>query len=97
MFTGSEVDLRDGYIHFSSAAQLCETARLHFRGAQDLVALEVREEELGPSLRWEPSRGGTLFPHLYGLLAAEHVVAVYDAPLDEAGIPQLRFLDRNVQ
>ena len=92
-FTGSDVDRCDGYIHFSSAAQLRETARLHFSGAHDLVVLEVRDEDLGPSLRWEKSRGNMLFPHLYGPLPAEQVAAVYDAPLDDAGLPQLRFLD----
>ena len=92
-FIGSEVDRRDGFIHFSAAAQLHDTARLHFSGVQGLVVLEVREEELGDSLRWEPSRGGILFPHVYGPLAVEQVIEVYDAPLDEAGTPQLRFLD----
>src|SRR5262249_23124764 len=57
-FTGSEVDRRDGYIHFSTATQAVETARLHFRGQADLVVLEVRTEGLGKALVWEASRGG---------------------------------------
>lgn len=92
-FTGSAIDLRDGYIHFSSVEQLRETARLHFSGVQDLVVLEVREEDLGAALRWEPSRGGILFPHLYGVLSTATVAAVYEAPLDDVGTPRTGFLD----
>ncbi len=87
IFTGSPVDLRDGFIHFSTAAQVKDTARLHFRGQTDLVVLEVPTEILGPELKWEPSRGGQLFPHLYGPLATDLVTQVCDAPLDAEGIP----------
>lgn len=93
VFAGSAVDRRDGYIHFSTAAQARETARLHFRGQADLVVLEVEAESLGEALKWEPSRGGDLFPHLYGTLSARHVVAVHDAPLDADDAPALAFLD----
>jgi len=89
VFKGSAVDLADGYIHFSTAAQAQETARRHFAGQEDLVVLEVEAEELGPSLIWEPSRGGELFPHLYGALAVDKVVGVTDAPLGEDGVPKL--------
>lgn len=65
-FAGMPIDQRDGYLHFSTAAQLAETLRLHFRGAADLVLLAVRTADLGENLVWEPSRGGQLFPHLYG-------------------------------
>ena len=67
-FDGSDVDRRDGYIHFSTAAQAEETARRHFAGRRNLVLVAVDAEALGPALKWEPSRGGDLFPHLYGPL-----------------------------
>ena len=67
-FQGSAVDLADGFIHFSTAAQAGETARRHFAGQAGLVVLEVDADDLGPALKWEPSRGGDLFPHLYGAL-----------------------------
>ena len=67
-FRGSAVDVRDGFIHFSTSAQLPETLRRHFAGQQHLVVVAVDPRELGAALRWEPSRGGDLFPHLYGEL-----------------------------
>jgi uncharacterized protein (DUF952 family) len=88
-FDGSAVDLRDGYIHFSTAAQAQETARRHFAGQPGLVVLELEADDLGPDLRWEPSRGGDLFPHLYVALPVERVLAVRDAPLDAEGAPQI--------
>jgi uncharacterized protein (DUF952 family) len=91
-FTGSEVDHRDGYIHFSTAEQAAETARRHFHGQADLVTLKVNAAALGAGLVWEPSRGGALFPHLYGTLAVAHVVAVHETPLDLEGTPVLAFL-----
>lgn len=89
-FEGSAVDRMDGYIHFSTAVQAQETARRHFAGQTDLVVLEVEADDLGPDLRWEPSRRGDLFPHLYGALAAGHVRAVHAAPVDARGVPQIR-------
>ncbi|MDP3855978.1 DUF952 domain-containing protein [Phenylobacterium sp.] len=89
VFEGSAVDLADGFIHFSTAAQAGETARRHFLGQSDLVVLEVEAGDLGPVLDWEPSRGGDLFPHLYGALEVGHVRAVTDAPLDAEGVPTL--------
>lgn len=89
-FEGSAVDHLDGYIHFSTSGQAQETARRHFRGQAGLVVLEIEAADLGPALRWEPSRGGDLFPHLYGALEAAHVRAVTDAPLDGDGVPQVR-------
>jgi len=65
-YMGMPVDAADGYMHFSTAAQLPETLRLHFRGRPDLVLLAVRSADLGAGLVFEPSRGGQLFPHLYG-------------------------------
>lgn len=88
-FEGSAVDRQDGYIHFSTAGQAPETAARHFRGQDGLVVLEVEADDLGAALRWEPSRGGALFPHLYGVLEASAVRAVTEAPLGEDGIPQV--------
>ncbi|HWB46265.1 MAG TPA: DUF952 domain-containing protein [Hyphomicrobiaceae bacterium] len=68
------IDENDGYIHFSTAAQLRETLRLHFAGRKDLTLLSVRPATLGAGLRWEPSRGSQLFPHLYGPLSWSAVV-----------------------
>jgi len=90
-FTGSEVDHRDGYIHFSTAAQAQETAKRHFAGKSDLVVLEIEADALGAALKWESSRGGDLFPHLYAPLATDHVIAVHEAPLGADGIPQIVF------
>jgi uncharacterized protein (DUF952 family) len=68
VFPGMPIDLKDGYVHFSTAAQLGETLRLHFAGQGEVVVFAVRTAGLGAALRWEPSRGGQLFPHLYGEL-----------------------------
>ena len=68
IFTGAPIDHADGYIHFSTAEQLAETAAKHFAGQQDLILLSVDETQLGKALKYEPSRGGALFPHLYGPL-----------------------------
>lgn len=92
VFQGSEVDRQDGFIHFSTADQAPETARRHFRGQDDLVVLAVETADLGEALRWEPSRGGALFPHLYTPLETRLVRAVSEAPLDADGVPQLRNL-----
>lgn len=88
-FEGSAVDRQDGYIHFSTAAQAQETARRHFAGQADLLVLEVEADDLGEALRWEPSRGGDLFPHLYGPLRTELVRSVREAPLGDDGVPQV--------
>ena len=88
-FTGAAVDLADGYIHFSTAAQLAETAARHFRGRPDLVLVAVNARSLGPALKWEPSRGGDLFPHLYGPLATDAAISVQPLPLDPDGLPRI--------
>jgi uncharacterized protein (DUF952 family) len=80
LFQGSAVDRNDGFIHFSAAHQLRETARRHFAMMPDLVLLAVEAEALGPPLRWEKSRGGDLFPHLYAPLAVMHVHSVTALP-----------------
>jgi len=88
-FEGSAVDVADGFIHFSTAEQAQETARRHFAGQGDLVVLAVEADDLGGALRWEASRGGALFPHLYGPLPVDLVRHVGEAPLDDAGVPAL--------
>ena len=65
-FAGSADDVRDGFIHFSTAEQLEGTIERHFAGAADIVVLEIDGARLAEDLKWEPSRGGALFPHLYG-------------------------------
>jgi uncharacterized protein (DUF952 family) len=88
-FEGASIDLTDGYIHLSTAAQAPETARLHFAGQADLVLLRIDADKLGAALKWEPSRGGQLFPHLYDTLDCALVEAVTPVPLDAGGVPQL--------
>jgi uncharacterized protein (DUF952 family) len=84
-FTGSAVDLQDGYIHFSTARQVTETVRRHFAGQDNLLLLSVDTAQLGTALKWEPSRGGDLFPHLYGPLAVSAVISAVPLPLDADG------------
>jgi uncharacterized protein (DUF952 family) len=88
-FEGAGIDLADGYIHLSTAAQAPETARLHFAGQADLMLLRIDADALGAALKWEPSRGGQLFPHLYGSLACALVEAATPIPLGADGVPQL--------
>ena len=78
VFRGSADDVRDGFIHFSSAAQLPETVRKHFFGLTDLLLIEVGTDALGGALRWERSRNDELFPHLYGKLDLAAVTAVHE-------------------
>jgi uncharacterized protein (DUF952 family) len=84
-FRGATIDIRDGFIHFSTAAQAAETAEKHFAGAADLVLVAVDARALGSALTWEPSRGGALFPHLYGVLALDAVLWVKPLPLGAGG------------
>jgi uncharacterized protein (DUF952 family) len=74
-FTGAAVDKADGYIHLSTAEQLTETADRHFAGQDALMVAAVDLDALGGAIRWEPSRGGQLFPHLYGPLTLDAVIA----------------------
>ena len=85
VFAGAAIDLEDGYIHFSTAAQAPETAARHFAGQGELVLVAVPAEALGDGLRWEPSRGGDLFPHLYGPLRLDAVRWVRALPLGPDG------------
>ena len=73
-FVGASVDRADGYIHFSTASQAPETAAKWFEGRDDLILAAVDAEALGGDLRWEPSRGGALFPHLYAPLSMRAVI-----------------------
>jgi uncharacterized protein (DUF952 family) len=89
VFAGAGIDLTDGYIHFSAADQVAETAAKHFAGRSNLVLIAVASEALGPALRWEPSRGGALFPHLHGPLSLAAVRFVKALPLGADGKPLL--------
>jgi len=83
--SGAPVDLADGYIHFSTAAQVAGTAARHFSDESDLVLVAASVEALGPTLKWEPSRGGDLFPHLYRPLTLADVVWDKSLPLGASG------------
>jgi uncharacterized protein (DUF952 family) len=74
-WAGSPHDLRDGFIHFSTEDQLAGTLQKHYAGQTDLVLLSIEAETLGDALKWEPSRGGDIFPHLYGPLTIALIVS----------------------
>ena len=93
VFRGAPVDLADGFIHFSTAAQVEETAAKHFAGERDLLLVRVDSDRLGNALKWEPSRGGALFPHLYAELSLSDIADVAPLPLGSDGrhrFPPLR-------
>lgn len=85
VFDGAPIDYADGYIHFSTAPQAVETAARHFAGQDDLLLIAVEEDRLGTALRYEISRGGDLFPHLYASLPLDAVLWVKPLPLDSDG------------
>lgn len=85
VYRGSAIDRQDGFIHFSTAAQASETAARHFAGQRDLVLVSVDAAALGEHLKWEPSRGGALFPHLHGDLVLSAVRSVTPLPLGASG------------
>ena len=87
-YAGSSVDRADGYIHMSTAAQLGETARRHYAGRAGLVLVAVALDRVGEALRWEASRGGDLFPHLYAPLPIAAVVGERGLSVDAAGLMQ---------
>lgn len=89
VFRGSAADVRDGYIHLSTAAQVAETARKHFAGQSDLVLVAIDADRLGAALVWERSRGGALFPHSYGPLGVDSALWTKPLPLDPDGVPRL--------
>ncbi len=84
-YGGSSQDAADGFIHFSGAGQVVKSAAKHRAGQDDLVLLRVDPDRLGPALKWEASRGGKLFPHLYGDLPLTAVIAAYDLSLGAGG------------
>ena len=84
-FAGAPVDLADGYVHMSTAAQLEETVARHFAGQDDLHVAAVDLAALGEDVRWEASRGGALFPHLYSPLSLDAVLAYGRLDRDEDG------------
>ena len=90
VFRGAAVDLRDGYVHLSSAEQVETTVSLYFAGRDDLVLVALEAERLGDSLKWEPSRGGALFPHLYAALPLDRVL--WSKPFSSRAPETLRVL-----
>ncbi|MER9231888.1 DUF952 domain-containing protein [Mesorhizobium sp. M0622] len=84
-FTGAPIDVADGFIHFSTAGQVRETAAKHFAGQSGLLLVAIDGARLGDALKYEVSRGGALFPHLYGPLDLEAVVSVHVLPLGADG------------
>lgn len=83
---GAPVDLADGYIHFSTAEQAAETAAKHFAGQEGLILAAVEADGLGDALKWEVSRGGALFPHLYAPLRLDAVIRTRPLPLGADGL-----------
>ena len=88
-FAGAEIDIADGYIHLSTATQAAATLAKHFTGRDGLVLVTVDPAALPEPLRWEPARGGDLFPHLYAPLPWSAVRSVDPLPLDADGVHQL--------
>ena len=91
-YRGSDADARDGFIHFSTAAQLAGTMAKHFSGQRELLLVAVDADALGPALKWEPSRGGDLFPHLYAAMPLSAVRWTKPLPDEVAGrraVPEL--------
>ena len=91
-YRGSQADARDGFIHFSTAAQLAGTMAKHFSGQRELLLVAVDADGLGANLKWEPSRGGELFPHLYAALPLTAVRWTKPVPDEVAGqrrLPEL--------
>ena len=88
-YHGSSDDQRDGFLHFSTAAQLRASAAKHRAGVADLWMIEADAAALGPALRWEPASGGSragLFPHLYAALPLDKIRRAVPVPLDAAGV-----------
>ena len=86
-FDGSPVDLADGYIHFSTPAQVSETAAKHFKGKENLLLIAFESEAFSTDLKWEPARNGELFPHLYARLPVAAALWKEALHLDEKGVP----------
>lgn len=84
-FEGAPIDLADGFIHFSTDVQTRETAAKHFAGQTGLIVAALDADALGNELKWEPSRGGQLFPHLYRPFDMDEVIWAKPLPVDAAG------------
>jgi len=93
VFTGAPVDIADGFIHFSTAEQVKETAAKHFAGQPNLLLVAIDTEKLGPALKYEVSRGGALFPHLYAPLDLRSVIWTKPLPLGFDGIHEFPELE----
>lgn len=89
IYRGSPDDVRDGFVHFSAAHQLGGTAARYFKGMGDLLLVAFDEGTLGDALKWEPSRGGDLFPHLYGPLPTAEALWARPLALDGDGVPMI--------
>lgn len=84
-FRGAEIDIADGYIHFSNSDQVVDTVAKHFEGQHGLLLVAVKAEMLGEALRWEETRNGDSFPHLYGNLSLDCVESVTELPIGKDG------------
>lgn len=89
LYSGSADDIRDGFIHFSTADQLSETLVKHFSGQENLVLVAFASQDFAGALKWEPSRGGALFPHLYGEVDTTLARTLWHLKLDADGVPQI--------
>lgn len=87
VFKGAPLDLADGFIHFSTASQTPETAKKYFHGQEGLLLVAIDAAALGQALKWEPSRGGELFPHLYAPLKTSAMLWKKPISLDASGAP----------
>jgi uncharacterized protein (DUF952 family) len=92
-YRGTAEDRADGFLHFSTGGQVAESAARHRKGETDLILVAVESEALGDALRWEPSRGGALFPHLYGALPVASVRWTQPLPLGDDGLHRFPALD----
>jgi len=82
-FTGAAIDIKDGFIHFSSVDQVVETVQKHFAGQDNLLLLSVSTADMGEDLKWEKSRNDDLFPHLFRALKTDEVTAEEALPLND--------------
>lgn len=93
-FVGMPIDLADGFVHFSAAAQVAETAARHFAGQDELMLIAFDADDFADALKWEPSRGGALFPHVYGAVDPSLAVWTRPLPLGPDGNPLVPELER---
>lgn len=96
VYHGTDEDTADGFLHFSTARQVVESARKHRAGETDIILLAVVADDLGAALKWEPARGGDLFPHLYGPLVVSAVRTATALPLGPDGLHRFPRLDASL-